>query len=54
MRRDEKILQKRAIRWIWVIMVGLSTIAVMWTACSRTEPGKEEKKTGIGWEERTC
>jgi len=47
MRRDEKIMQKRAIRWIGVIMVGLSTIAVMVTACSRTESGKEEKKPAL-------
>jgi len=47
MRKGEKIMRRRAIRWIGVIMIGLSTIAVMLTACSRTESGKEEKKPAL-------
>ena len=47
MRKDEKIMQKRAISWIWAIMIGLSAIPVMLTACSRPESGKNEKKTAL-------
>jgi cobalt-zinc-cadmium efflux system membrane fusion protein len=45
MRKDEKIIQKRAISWMWVIMIGLFAVVAMFAACGKKESEKEEKKS---------